>query len=169
MSDYISELCKAMDLNLIYSNDDSLILTFSTINNIPNIIVHRLFFKCPKEIANSIIEYCYTEKNSEYNCNKIEKYAKSNIFLLKYVIDPPDDRFKSLLKRNPANKDMESMQNKLEAVEQDKSLNITEMEILSIKYTDFYGNSSIITPNEHITSSSDTIITLDIIINSQNS
>ena len=163
MKDILTELCNSLNINLIYTNDDSIILTSSTTDNKPTIVVNMLFYKCPEKIAMTIIEYCQETKNSEYNYDLIEKYAKKNLFSLEYIIDPPDENFKALLKKSSPKKKITNQYKDQEELKKDSS-ELSEACISSISYSDFLGKDNKISSGETIISSSETIIDLDIVI-----
>lgn len=156
MSDYLEKLCSQSHINLIYTDNDYTILSSGIKNNAPVLRVNNMFRVCPERIAQSIMGY-YT-RNDKSCLLEIEEYIDSDMFFLGYEIDPPDEMF---LKSTYTSKGRKQSR---QAIQEDSTTGLVEVDILSMTKKDFYGNSVKVNPGKALKASTESVAEFDIII-----
>ena len=188
MRDFLKELCKDLSINLIYEENQNTdtVLSSKVIENTPTIRASKIFFECPKEIAQAVVGYCTGSKDSSQYLKQIESYLDENLITIEYIIEPPDEAFKQLRlqghkekAKTDANDVKTSKHQKVgQSIlpkKQRKTKNpevpieiltpeLMEMEIRSIVQKNFWGSTTDLKINESLNASSDDVLELDIVI-----
>jgi len=154
MYDYLLEFCKNLDINIIYTNNNLTILSFSVNKGTPTIRVHNILKNCPEKIAIAIIGYFTEPEHKDAHLNILKNYMKEEFPYMKYKITPPNKNFKELSDKNIAC---------ISKGQEEKSA-LIELNISNITVKDFYGNISDVNPTESINISENEFLEIEFIV-----
>ncbi len=188
MRDFLKELCKDLSINLIYEENQNtdIVLSSKVMENTPTIRAGKIFFECPKEIAQAVVGYCTGSKDSSQYLKQIESYLDENLITIEYIIEPPDEAFKQLrlqghkervttdtndaktpknqIVNQPSLPTRQRKTKKSEVPKENLTHELMEMEIRSIVQKNFWGSTTDLKINESLNASSDDVLELDIVI-----
>jgi hypothetical protein len=151
--DYLREICLKSGIEILYVTNKITILSFGIQNNNPCIRVHKIFRDCPRDIADAIAAYS-SDLCSDTDCiKKIGDYAEKYFSPDGYRMKTPDQDFLNLVKMNKGRNNLNKNEKEL-----------VEAGISSIVRKNFYGESSMVNPEEPLVASTDDVMELDIVI-----
>lgn len=154
MSDTLKELCNSLNIELVYTNNKVMVLTYSTENNHPIIRVHKIFKECNEDIANAIISYYLKTENREKNLKVIENYLNNAFNSKRYKIKPPGNDLNCLV----------LMDVKPNGFSEEAKSDLIEMKISSITKKSFYESNFTVNPDDSLKLSEDDILEVNIVV-----
>lgn len=154
MKDYIKELCKELEINVVYTNNKRTVLSSSFQRDNPILRIHKIFKNCTKKIAEAVISYYTDQHNRNDNLDKIHTFLNTNFSSKDYKIIAPCNTLKINVNEETSPK----------ALDKYKKTELAEFQIKKIIKDNFFGGESEISPDEAIRSSSEDVVGLDIIV-----
>lgn len=150
MKDFIKNYCEILNISLFYTNNKYLLLSYNLNKGIPTLRVHKIFKNCPKDVAESVIDYYFNTESKEKPLQIIKAYIEKHFPPSQYKIKPYNESLRRIAEK----------QVKKSTSEKNESL--VELEILQITKEDFWGKKTNISPNNTIEFGNSKMIQLDI-------